>query len=189
VDETIPLLNRNQPDSEFNRKQTFKQLFEWCSSVVAVWCHPRLVATLLMLYCGMFSYYNIFFVLPPMGQELGLSKISVSLILAITSVVEIMGRVFAGGLVDRYKMPKDKFLVMTYIICAALGITTSFLLSENALFVFGLLFGSVGGTCVMWCVPMIMDLVEDSQQGAATGMFPLLAGLATGIGPIVIGKN
>ena len=185
--EMMPLLNRDQPERDYVGRQTIKQMLESCRSGFAFWCNAKLLITLLTLYCGMFSYYNIFFVLPPMGQELGMSKISISLLLAIMSVVEIIGRVFAGGLADRCKVQKETYLIITYIICVILGVVTSYVLNPNTLFVYGILFGSVGGTCVMWCVPMIMDLVEADQKGTATGMFPFLAGLSTGLGPIVIG--
>ena len=141
-----------------------------------------------IIFSGLLSYYNIYFILPPLAKELGVEQLQTAKAFAVLSTIEICSRLVSSYIIDRWNIRKDVFLMATYTIMVVIGLAISMSLSINALFWFVVLFGMFGGQVNLLCIPAMMDVVSESHKGAVSGMFPFFAGIAVAIGPVILGK-
>ena len=131
------------------------------------------------MLCGFFCYYGANFLLPPLAQELGVSKQDGSLLLVLLSAVEIVARVGFGYVIDRCHVSKQMFLLVSYVISGVLSLGVSFSRSYRLYVVYAVLYGTVGGSVVAFSLPVLFELVPSHMYGCLSSMFSLLCGVGT----------
>ncbi len=142
-----------------------------------------------MLFCGYFSYYSTFFVLPPLALELNMTKMDASLVLSMISTIEIISRVSTGIIVDRYRISKLKLLVGSYVMSGVAIVIVSFVTKVEVLYGYTIVHGTSAGTCLVIGLPILLEMVDESKRGRITSLFAVLAGSGSTLGPVLLGKS
>ena len=150
---------------------------------------PRLISLIFASFWGFFSYFNVFFILPPLATEVGMSKIMASNLLSIISAVELFSRIATGYVADKLERRKIWIVAVSSSITLVAGFSTWFWLSEKTLLVYAAVFGAFGGMFAPLFLPLIMDIVPQDRIGCATGIFTIISLASVAIGTPVLGIN
>ena len=135
-----------------------------------------------ILFCGLYGFYNTFFVLPPLAAELSMTKLEGSLLVALPSVTELIFRPVFGILIDKGYVSKMRVLTCCYLFSGAATLVVSLLEEPNTYLGFALVFGISGGMAVPLGLPIFMDLVPEEHYGGIGGWFLILIGLSSSVG-------
>ena len=148
----------------------------------------KLLPLSFMFICLAFAYFNQFFILPPLVEELGLSRMFGSLMVALPNGVEVISRLATGAVANRFSNKKHLLILTSSAFTAMCSLIVSFYLNKYTLIVYAVLFGLFGGIFIPLLIPMLFDVVKPSQIGRASGMHPILTGIGISLGPPVLGK-
>lgn len=151
---------------------------------------PGLAALMLSTICSSFAYYNQIFVLAPLAQEIGMSEIASSRIVAYISIAELLSRVVIGLIADKVG-PQRRHIILyvTSTLSLALGIWAGLMPGKAILTAYAVLLGFIGGSFAPLVIPMTVELVTPDKIGAATGLFPLLTGSGVAVGMPLLGES
>ncbi len=139
-----------------------------------------------ILFCGLYGFYNTFFVLPPLAAELGMTKLHGSLLVALPSVTELISRPIFGMLIDNGHISKMRVLTCCYLVSGLSALAVSLLDEPKTYLGFALVFGISGGMAVPLGLPLFMDMVSEENFGGIGGWFITLLGFSCSIGSPIL---
>ena len=149
---------------------------------------PKLPCLMVTSVLGSFSYYNLFFIIPPLAREMDISKIEASKMIMLANVAELASRLAVGAVADRLKSRKHIILFISFGLSFVIGLCVSFALSYSSLMAYSVLFGLFGGAFAPMLIPMFLDLVPPDRIASTTGLFPFLTGIGQSLGPPILGE-
>ena len=177
-----PMVNQEQIHNDPKLKVT-NVIKDYCDFLGS----PKLPCLMLTAILSSFSYYSLYFVFPPLAEEIGMSKMAASRLIVLANATELVSRIFVGSIADRLKSQKHWILFFSFGVSPVLGMCVSFLTSPTVLTAYAVLFGLFGGTFAPMLIPLTVELVPSERIGSATGLFPFLTGTGQSLGPPILG--
>ena len=159
-----------------------KPLFDW--SILANVLFALYTVAIILSHPG---YVNCFIFLPAYADELGLSRHTASLILAMSGVSDLLGCVVGGWFADLNLVRRYNLVATCLLIAGAASIICPMFPSIYSL---GVMVAAVGifGGCFFSHIPVILvDFVGAEKMPNALGLTVMFIGLSNTILPSILG--
>ena len=159
-----------------------------CGMYKMLLTNGQLFAVYLIILSGIMGCLNVNFIVPSLGQELGMTHLQTATAFMLLSAVSLVSRVTAGFAVDRFNLAKLEFIIALYVFMVVFGLALTMFLSEAVLFCFMVIFGMFGQVGMWLCIPAMMDVVPLTHQGAVSWLLDLTLGISIAVGPVILGR-
>ena len=150
--------------------------------------NAAMLRIVLAIMFGGIAYFSQIFLLPPLSEELGISRLRGAFLVSLVGIAETISRIPLGFICDKPFMNKPLLVSVLSIVSCTLGMVLSFVPLWGVLVAYACLIGILGGTILPLAMPMLSDVVPTARIGAAAGLFLWAMGMAYAVGPPVLGK-
>ena len=150
---------------------------------------------LLYLVGGSFSFISLIglsMCSPPHLREHGHTSTLIGRVVSVGGVSDLIGRLLCGVLLDLETVKRVARLSTVYSVCVLLTALTAFIFphlsSDHSLYLYSILFGSVGGQITALTPLVLIAFVGVSRLETALGFTGVIFALAQVIVPLLMGK-
>lgn len=177
------MVDEEKKDSENNCVQFFKGLLDF--SVLR-----NFIVILFMIFSFLlfFGHFNFILFMPPTAKSRGVSKYYIAMLVSITGICDLFGRVLVGVAGDLQCIARYKLMGLTTLLCgfSIFGFSVVHQYSHMAVFVG--CYGFFGGCYVAINAPVLIDLVGLKIMPKVLGVVLFIQGLGAAIGQPALGK-
>lgn len=113
--------------------------------------------------------YPIMFI-PPLADFHGIDKTRTSLIISISSVVDIFGRAGSGIFADHGFIGRKQIMIIALIICGIINSLNLFYTEFWSLVLYSVIYGLIGGTMFAINSSTLSEIIEPERFGQAIGL-------------------
>ncbi|XP_052104275.1 monocarboxylate transporter 2-like isoform X1 [Mytilus californianus] len=113
--------------------------------------------------------YPIMFI-PPLADFHGIDKTRTSLIISISSVIDIFGRAGSGIFADHGFIGRKHIMIIALIICGIINSLSPFYTEFWSLVLYSVIYGLVGGTMFAINSSTLSEIIEPERFGQAIGL-------------------
>ncbi|XP_076096396.1 monocarboxylate transporter 2-like [Mytilus galloprovincialis] len=113
--------------------------------------------------------YPIMFI-PPLADFHGIDKTRTSLIISISSVVDIFGRAGSGIFADHGFIGRKQIMIIALIICGIINSLNPFYTEFWSLVLYSVIYGLIGGTMFAINSSTLSEIIDPERFGQAIGL-------------------
>ena len=157
-------------------------LFDW-----SLFKNYMFVMYVLAIACGNTGYVNLFLILPPFGEDLGLSKHNVALLISIAGVCDLVCRIAGGYFADLGYMRRTNIMAWSIMITGIATIVCPIYPLWPVMITYVIVVGVMGGFYISLFLVVLMDIVGLERTPKGFGLTIMIMGIINLVSPALLG--
>ena len=177
-----PEQQQSPKDKRPSRAAKCCRLFDW--SLFRNWLF---IIYVVGLSFGNAGYVNLCMFLPPYAIDNGITKQWAAILLSITGISDLIGRLVSGWIADFEFIKRSNMIAVTLILTGISAILLPISPTFPWLVAYSITLGAIGGMYVSLMAVVAVDLLGISRLASAFGMATMCFGLALIPVPVALG--
>lgn len=151
--------------------------------------HVRFMLFLFSTSFAMVSFANVTIYLIPRAEEHGISRDKAALFLTVAGGCDIIGRLILGVVSDVKKIGPHRVMVVGLLVMGVATLLLPLATTFNTMTVYVVLFGLIGSSGHLLCLPIVVMFVGGDRMPRAMGLVMSFHGIASAVSPPILGKS
>ncbi|XP_064615548.1 monocarboxylate transporter 2-like [Liolophura sinensis] len=149
--------------------------------------HVRFMLFLFSTSFAMVSFANVTIYLIPRAEEYGIGRDKAALFLTIAGGCDIIGRLILGVVSDVKKIGPHRVMMVGLLVMGIATLLLPLAVTFNTMTVYVVLFGLIGSSGHLLCLPVVMMFVGGERMPRAMGLVMSFHGIASALSPPILG--